>query len=304
MARLVAVMGTLSPRPDTVAALHLLTALKCGSKDSRSIKAQQATQWTFQRLQPRRLITESAPEPFNPYADSKHKTRRPPSNTARAEAARLRGLPADSPAARVVIDMSSYAQAAARLGNTPPLTTPPPDDSRSTGDGVDDTTRGRTLCDAEVRQRSAPLSAAARPSGLSQTQRRRRRVATRARRGPRRTAVVDRCLERLLEIEVNATETRKLAGRLRFACLPEPWSTADFDFGAQPGVGEELIRDLAMLRFLDDASNALFVGPPGVGNTMLSVGLARAGVEAGHRVYVTTAAELAAKCHKAAIEGR
>src|SRR3954447_7355174 len=37
---------------------------------------------------------------------------------------------------------------------------------------------------------------------------------------------------------------------------------------------------------------------------MLSVGLARAGVEAGHRVYFTTAAELAAKCHKAAIEGR
>ena len=41
-----------------------------------------------------------------------------------------------------------------------------------------------------------------------------------------------------------------------------------------------------------------------MGKTMLSVGLARAGVEAGHRVYFTTAAELAAKCHKAAIEGR
>lgn len=37
---------------------------------------------------------------------------------------------------------------------------------------------------------------------------------------------------------------------------------------------------------------------------MLAVSLARAGVEAGHRVYFTTAAELAAKCHKAAIEGR
>jgi DNA replication protein DnaC len=111
-------------------------------------------------------------------------------------------------------------------------------------------------------------------------------------------------LERLLEIEVEATEARKLAGRLRFSCLPEPWTINDFDFSAQPGVDEKLVRDLATLRFLDDASNVLFVGPPGVGKTMLSVGLARAGVDAGHRVYFTTAAELAARCHKAAIEGR
>lgn len=37
---------------------------------------------------------------------------------------------------------------------------------------------------------------------------------------------------------------------------------------------------------------------------MLSVGLARAAVEAGYRTYLTTAADLAARCHRAAIEGR
>ncbi|MFC8310939.1 ATP-binding protein [Streptomyces olivaceus] len=112
-------------------------------------------------------------------------------------------------------------------------------------------------------------------------------------------------LERLLEIEVEATEARKLAARERFACLPEPWTLADFDFdfAAQPGVDEKLIRDLATLRFLDDASKVLFVGPSGVGKTMLSVALGRAAVDAGHRVYFTTDAELAAKCHKAALEG-
>lgn len=107
-----------------------------------------------------------------------------------------------------------------------------------------------------------------------------------------------------MEIEVVATEERKLVSRLRFASLPEPWALGDFDFSAQPGVDEKLIKDLATLRFLDDASNVLFVGPPGVGKTMLAVGLARATAEAGHRVYFTTAADLAAKCHKAALEGR
>lgn len=111
-------------------------------------------------------------------------------------------------------------------------------------------------------------------------------------------------LERLLATEVDATEQRRLSSRLRFACLPAPWSLADFDHSAQPGVDAALIRELGSLRFLDNGTNLLFIGPPGVGKTMLAIGIARAAATAGHRVYFTTAADLAARCHKAAIEGR
>ncbi len=111
-------------------------------------------------------------------------------------------------------------------------------------------------------------------------------------------------LERLLRIEVKATEARRLTSLERFASLPAPWRLTDFDFDAQPSVDRALVNELGTLRFLEDATNLLFIGPPGVGKTMLAVALGRASVEAGYRTYYTTAAELAARCHRAAIEGR
>ena len=111
-------------------------------------------------------------------------------------------------------------------------------------------------------------------------------------------------LERLLAIEVDATEARRLAGRLRFASLPTPATLADFDYDAAPGLDRHLIDELATGRYLESATNVLLIGPPGVGKTHLAVGLARSAAQAGYRTYFTTAADLAARCHRAAIEGR
>jgi len=111
-------------------------------------------------------------------------------------------------------------------------------------------------------------------------------------------------LERLLAIEVEATEARRLAGRLRFASIPTPATLDDFDYDAQPGVDRHLMSELATCRYLETATNVLMIGPPGVGKTHLAVGLARAAAHAGYRTYFTTAADLAARCHRAAIEGR
>jgi len=111
-------------------------------------------------------------------------------------------------------------------------------------------------------------------------------------------------LHDLLAHEVTAVEQRRLQGRLRFAKLPARRTLDQFDFSAQPSLDRRLVEDLATLRFIEDKANLLLIGQPGVGKTLLATILGHRAIEAGYRVYYTTAADLVARTAKAAIEGR
>jgi DNA replication protein DnaC len=69
-------------------------------------------------------------------------------------------------------------------------------------------------------------------------------------------------LEELLGCEVDARRSRYLRARLQLAHLPFVKTFEQFDFGFQPSIDERQIRELRSLRFVHEASNVIFLGPP------------------------------------------
>jgi DNA replication protein DnaC len=70
----------------------------------------------------------------------------------------------------------------------------------------------------------------------------------------------------LLKTEVDATEQRRLQGRLRFSKLPARKTLAQFDHDAQPSLDPRMIDELATLRFIEERANVLLIGPPARGS--------------------------------------
>ncbi len=108
----------------------------------------------------------------------------------------------------------------------------------------------------------------------------------------------------LLEAEVEARKTRALSSRMRLAGFPSVKTLNQFDFAFQPTLDERLVRELATLRFVHEASNVILLGPPGVGKTHLATGLAVAAIEGGFSAYFVSAHDLVSDLGKAAREGR
>jgi DNA replication protein DnaC len=99
-------------------------------------------------------------------------------------------------------------------------------------------------------------------------------------------------LDRCLEEEIAARETRRIQGALKLCGFPAVKTLDGFDFVFQPSVDPQRVKDLATLGWVSQKANVLFLGPPGVGKTHLAIALGVKAVQAGFSVYFTTLDDL------------
>lgn len=115
-------------------------------------------------------------------------------------------------------------------------------------------------------------------------------------------------LRRVLLLEIDGRQLTAQHNRLKAARLPVRKTLEEFDFTFQPSLNERLIWELADLSFVKTKTNIVFLGPPGVGKTHLSIALGIKALEVGYSVLFTTLAHLATDLgtapHAAALKQR
>ncbi len=95
-------------------------------------------------------------------------------------------------------------------------------------------------------------------------------------------------LEAVLEGEIKIREKRSQEIRLKNAGFPFLKTFDDFDFDFQKSIPKKKISRLLDMDWIDGIFNLIFLGPPGVGKTHISVALGYKAVEMGYRVTYTT----------------
>ena len=99
-------------------------------------------------------------------------------------------------------------------------------------------------------------------------------------------------LQVLCEDELARRDASGIVRRVREAHFESVTSVEEFDFAYNPKVPAAQIRDLATLRFLDDAQSVILHGPVGVGKTMIAQALGHAACRRGYSARFTKTSRL------------
>lgn len=100
-------------------------------------------------------------------------------------------------------------------------------------------------------------------------------------------------MKRAIGAEIEGRDRRAAERRMTAAHLPTIKTLETFDFAFQPSLSERLLWELADLSFVQTATNIVFLGPPGVGKTHLSLALTVKALAAGYSALFTTLTHLA-----------
>jgi len=96
----------------------------------------------------------------------------------------------------------------------------------------------------------------------------------------------------LLEEEIKRKTEGSIKAKIAKAKFPFVKTVEGFDFSFQPNLKEREVIRLSSLDFIGQKDNIIFLGPPGVGKTHLSIGLGIKGCIAKYRVLFTSAQRL------------
>jgi DNA replication protein DnaC len=91
-------------------------------------------------------------------------------------------------------------------------------------------------------------------------------------------------LELIVQDELAVRADRQRARRVKAAGFRELKPLEDFDWSFNPSVPKKLIFELATCRYLKEARDVLWLGPPGVGKSFLVQALGYQAIRAGHHV--------------------
>lgn len=101
-------------------------------------------------------------------------------------------------------------------------------------------------------------------------------------------------LEEVLAIELEEKTRRSLAHRQHLAGIGAFKSVSAYDWKWPRKIDRTLVEELFTLAFIAEGTNVVFLGPNGVGKTMLLRNLADCALNAGNHVVVRTASDLLA----------
>jgi len=99
-------------------------------------------------------------------------------------------------------------------------------------------------------------------------------------------------LELILQDELAVRGERQIQRRTKAAAFREVKTVDQFNFSFNPSINKKQIYDLATCRFIREAKDVLWLGPPGVGKSFLVQALGYQAIKSGFLVYYRSVFDL------------